>query len=114
MPDTMQTNDIVQQQAQTPVQAGESQAVEQVREKILHSLTIYPFLSGSMINVGIGTSTMGALWKPVLKELIDKGIVTETNLTMQTPQGRSQSYNIFHLTANPYNYNQPELPTIPA
>ena len=74
-----------------------------MRDKIMHTLTVFPFLSASMLNMGIGTSTPTILWKPVLERLIDEGVVTETSYTSKNHySGRLQSYTIYHLASNPY------------
>lgn len=89
------------------IEAGYYNAVEQVRERILHALEIFPFISSSMLHQAIGTATLGSLWKPVLNELIQDGKVMETTFTAKSFGGRQQSYTILHLAKN--NYGIPEV-----
>jgi hypothetical protein len=86
------------------VEAGFVNAVEQVRERILHALEIFPFISSSMLHQAIGTATLGSLWKPVLNELIEEGLVVETTFSGKSSGGRTQSYSILHLPRNKYSY----------
>jgi hypothetical protein len=72
-------------------------AVQLVREKIIHVLTVFPRLSHSMLQVGIGTSMPPAIWRPILAQMIRAGEVVETPLTARTPHGRDQTYEILHL-----------------
>lgn len=74
------------------------------REKILHALEVFPFLSNSMIHMAIGTSNSTLLWKPVLEALVAEGSVVETTHSAKTPIDRSQSYTIYHLPINSYQH----------
>lgn len=84
------------------VMEGASSTIDQTRDKILHTLTIFPFLSRSMIHVGIGTSTPTTLWKPILDQLVAEGKVRVTKFQRNSPLDRSQSYTIYHLPENEY------------
>lgn len=77
---------------------------EQTKARILHTLEIYPFISSSMVHISIGSSTPTLLWRPLLQELIEDGLVLETVRVAKTPADRSQSYTIYHLPANPYTF----------
>lgn len=69
-------------------------SVNWIRARILHVFSIYPKLSGSMLQVGIGTSIAPALWRPVLKTMIEEGSLKQTNVQAETPSGRIQSYTV--------------------
>lgn len=72
---------------------------ETIRRKILHQLKIYPRLSPSMLNMGIGTAIPPAVWKPVLERLISDGKVLRENVEHLTPvAGRKQLYTVLSLT----------------
>src|SRR5688572_23414578 len=73
--------------------------VDVIREKIIHALTIYPQLSHSMLQVGIGTSLPPALWRPVLDQLKRQGIVVEHTQSVKSPAGRDQTYEILSLAS---------------
>jgi hypothetical protein len=85
--------------------------IERTRAKILLALEIYPFLSASMLNMGIGTSTSGDLWKPILQGLIDEGVVLRTDKNFKNSSGRTQSYTIYHLPRNRYIYGPQDDPS---
>jgi hypothetical protein len=70
---------------------------ELIRKKITHLLSIYPKVSPSMLQVGIGPSIAPAMWKPILAQLKDLGLVIETQLQAQTHTGRHQTYTIYEL-----------------
>ena len=64
-----------------------------IREKIAHVLTIFPIISRTMLNVGIGTAIPPALWKPVLQGMIDEGIVLVDTIQCETPNGYHRAFN---------------------
>jgi len=80
-----------------------AQVIEQTRERILHALEIFPFISGSMLNQAIGTSTPTKLWKPILEQLVTEGKVSETLIHAKTPTGRAQTYTVLHLSRRTYD-----------
>lgn len=73
-----------------------------VREKILHVLSIYPRISPSMLQVGIGPSMPANLWKPILKQLEDEGLIVKVSKTTVTPSGRNQVVQILSLVPKPF------------
>ena len=78
-----------------------------IRAKIIHVLSIYPKISISMLQVGMGTSLMPALWKPVLNQMIADKTVIQDRKTFLTPTERQQGYTILSL-GNPDDVNQPQ------
>lgn len=72
---------------------------QDIEDKLIHLLKIYPYLSPSMLQVGLGTSMPSKLWKPVLEELIGRHVIGEENLMMLSTKGRHQTYTRLHLTA---------------
>ena len=68
-----------------------------MQERILHCLSIYPILSPSMLQVGIGTNCSPQQWKPILRDLIEKGIVIETTKEKKTLTGRFFGYTKLYL-----------------
>lgn len=70
---------------------------EMVKAKILHTLHIYPKLSMTMLQVGIGTGISPDIWHPVLEQLIVGGTVDKRQITAKTPKGRDQVYTIVEL-----------------
>lgn len=71
---------------------------EQLREKIIFGLSVYPFISPSQLHVFLGTSTSSGVWKPILEDLITEGKVTRTEKAYTSSQGRSSVYTILHLS----------------
>jgi len=73
-------------------------AEEMIRARILHTLTIFPKLSMSMLQIGIGTGFPPALWHPVLEDLIRDGKVSRTTVQATNPvTQRGQTYTIMAL-----------------
>lgn len=92
------------------VEAGQEAETESIadglmRSKILHILSIYPFLSQSMLQVGIGTSMSPAIWKPVLESMLQSGEVVRLQVQATSPSERAQNYTVLHLPKNEYTYN---------
>lgn len=66
-----------------------------IQDKIMHTLSIYPKLSMSMLQVGIGTALTPKLWHPVFERLLKEGKITKQEITAHTPTtGREQVYTI--------------------
>ena len=68
------------------------QTAEEIEARILHLLNIYPVISPTMLQGGLGPYTKPALWRPVLVHLIDKGQVVESQESLQTPSDRYNTY----------------------
>jgi hypothetical protein len=89
----------------TPVKAIEPQTAEELgnnifenmKAKILHVLSIYPRISPTMLQVGIGTGISPDVWHPVLEHLIVDGFVEKIQVRAGTPKGRDQVYTIIAL-----------------
>lgn len=69
-----------------------------IKDKILHALRIWPMISPSMLQVGIGTAIMPKLWHPILEQLISEGKVERYEVRAHTPAGRDQTYVILRRT----------------
>lgn len=65
-----------------------------IETRILHILGIYPKLSNSMLQVGMGTSLPPKIWKPVLVRMINEGTLISSSVSSLTPDGRAQSYTV--------------------
>lgn len=72
-----------------------------IRDKIVHTLTIWPQLSPSMLQVGIGTAITPKLWHPILKDLEEAGIIVRTEVRAKSHIGRDQVYTILRLNSTP-------------
>ena len=69
------------------------------RDKIVHVLTLYPVISPTMLQMGLGPSTKPKLWRPDLQMLIDEGIVLQETVSKQTPSGQYRQYQRLSLNA---------------
>lgn len=87
---------------------------EHFRQRILHTLGIFPFISQSMIHIGIGTANMTSLWKPVLQTLVDRGEILITEVTASAPSERRQVYSVYHLPTMEYPGNKGTQKVMPA
>lgn len=78
--------------------SSEDAMVTMVRQKILHTLSIYPKLSHSMLQIGLGTSFPSSLWRPVLDQLISEGQVISVQHKETNPvTNREQIYTLLGL-----------------
>ena len=70
-----------------------------IRDKILKVLEIYPRISPSMLQIGIGSSLPTHVWHPILNDLLEDGVVKCDELVSLSSSGRNQIYKILHLAA---------------
>lgn len=77
-----------------------------IRARILHTLMIYPKISNSMLQVGIGTAIGPKMWHPVMAELKSDGIVQEVEQVAKGPTGRDQTYKILSLVVSRPDYEE--------
>jgi hypothetical protein len=76
------------------VSLGE-RAEEMIRARIAHTLSIYPKLSHSMLQIGIGTGFPPSLWNPVLDAMIREGTIIREQVQATNPvTKRDQTYTI--------------------
>ncbi len=68
-----------------------------IRDKILHILSLYPIISPTMLQGGLGPYMKPIQWRPVLEALIAEGLVTESQRSRQTHQERYNTYTFLHL-----------------
>ncbi len=83
-----------------------TQETEEIEIKILHLLKIYPVISPTMLQSGLGPSTKPAQWRPCLKRLIDSGEVIEEQESMQTPSERYNTYSKLSLPGTKVSVRQ--------
>lgn len=65
---------------------------QRIKEKIVHILLIYPVISPSMLQAGLGPQIAAGLWRPVLKDLIKHEVVKQESVTLESPSGRTITY----------------------
>lgn len=84
----------------TTAESGHSQEKllgEQMEEKILHILSIYPKISPSMMQISIGSNMPAHIWKAAWRKLLGEGKVRQDFIVATTPTGRSQSHTIYSI-----------------
>jgi hypothetical protein len=85
---------------QTPEEAQKdafSEHTLEIRQRLIQLLEIYPKLSPSMIQTGLGPGRDPRLWRSILQELIKEGKITATQHAVTTPKGRSQVITLLAL-----------------
>lgn len=68
--------------------------IKDVENRILHILQIYPKISPSMMQIGIGSQIPAAIWKPILEDLISNGLIKRDIIMGKSASGRIQTYTI--------------------
>ena len=71
-----------------------------IEMKILHILSIYPVISPTMLQAGLGPSTKPLFWRPILTTLIEDGKVREEHESKMTPSDRSNTYTKLSLVTH--------------
>jgi len=71
--------------------------VEEIQAKILHLLRIYPIISPTMLQGGLGPPLRSIEWRPVLNGLIEEGLIIEDQESLKTPAGRYNAYTKLYL-----------------
>lgn len=62
--------------------------------KILHILDIFPKISPSMLQIGLGSGLPTSLWKPVLDQLLEQKRIFKYQVESVSPGGRCQSLTV--------------------
>jgi len=70
---------------------------DDIQQRIVYFLGIYPRMSPSMLQVALGTSLPPVLWKPILDAMIRNGEVRKAQISATTPKGRFQTYKVLTL-----------------
>lgn len=81
-----------------------------LRAKILHTLSVYPYLNASMLQVGIGTAISPKLWHPVKDALLREGLIVQEEIRTKSSVGRDQVYTIYRLSNTPTHTEPFQLP----
>lgn len=72
---------------------------DRIRSNIIHYLTVYPRLSPTMLQVGLGTNIPPMTWRPILQDLVKEGKVKIEEVMHPTPSGRTRAYEVLTLAA---------------
>lgn len=68
-----------------------------IRDRILLVLTVYPIISPTMLQAGLGPQIRPKNWRPVLNDMIEEGVVLEEIYNTKTVHGRYHSYTRLRL-----------------
>jgi|ERR1700761_2356667 len=81
-----------------PVEMSEGE--RSIRAKIMHVLGIWPMLTSSMLQNGMGVQTPARDWRPVLSKMRNEGLVLEDEIQVTTHLGQVRSYTRIFLATN--------------
>ena len=70
---------------------------EDLGQKIVHILTIYPRISPSMLSIHLNGHPVRRDWRMVLDRLIQDDTILRSHLVHLTTTGRNQSHAVLHL-----------------
>lgn len=76
----------------------DSDSPSTLEERIVFILTVFPRLTPSMLQVGLGPHTPPRLWRPVVEDLIQKKVVKRDERGVTTPIGQYRTYTFLTLT----------------
>ncbi len=71
---------------------------DKIAFKILYVLDIYPIISPTMLQAGLGPQIPAHHWRPILEDLIIQGEIIRKSVTRKSPSGRNITYT--QLTKN--------------
>lgn len=75
--------------------------VNEIEEKILFMLGIYPIMTHTMLQIALGTDNRSSTWRPILNKLVDEGKVIIDEIPRKTPKGQHRSYTRIYLPLLP-------------
>lgn len=87
--------------ASTNTNSPDHIAEAHIRERILHTLTIYPRISHSMLHVGLGNAIPSKVWRPVLEQLEAEDAVIIDLVPTEYPSGRVVICGVIRLPKEP-------------
>lgn len=86
--------------------------MNQIRFLIIRSLLLFPRLSPTLLQGALGPQHPPLLWRPLLDELIEQGLVDKEMGILNTPAGRQRTtttYSLSPLAFEMLNLPQPRL-----
>ena len=63
-----------------------------IHQKIRHILQIYPVISPSMLQAGLGPQITANIWRPILEKMIKDKLIQQNSITLKSPAGRTITY----------------------
>lgn len=87
------------------VDEGDNSTEEAIRKKIVFILELYPVILPSMLQIGLGTQTPPAMWRPILNQMVAEGTIMREEKHATAPTGHSKFYT--KLSLSPPTVMQP-------
>lgn len=86
----------------TPEEEARESIEQDIRNKIIFLLEVFPYLARSMIQVGLSPALPPKLWDPILGSMVDEGAVCKVDVVTTNPGNRTLTKTIYHLPQFPY------------
>lgn len=83
----------------TPEEVLDTQDID-MEARIRLLLELYPVISPTMLQAGLGPQIPPAKWRPVLEQLLNSGEVRQESVYRQSVAGRHRNYIRLGLTVN--------------
>jgi hypothetical protein len=74
---------------------------DELENRILHVLTLYPRLMPTMLHTGIGPHVSPLKWRPMLEKLIVEGKVIRESVQTISPLGQNRAVTMLRLPGTP-------------
>ncbi len=84
--------------------------VNATKDKILHLLETFPYISRSMIQTGLSPALPPKLWGPILDKAVEQGEIKLVEVATTNPSGRALTKGVYHL---PHYAYPPEKQLLP-
>lgn len=68
------------------------EAKQRIGDKILYVLSLYPGISPVMLQMGLSPNVKARLWKPIMYEMIEQGLVRQETILAWSPSGQRRGY----------------------
>jgi len=76
----------------------EAESDSALGEKIVFTLTLFPRLTPTMLQVGIGPHVPPRRWRPILERLVTEGKISREERGVTTPIGQYRTVTILSLS----------------
>jgi len=73
---------------------------ELVAARIKHILQIYPRISPTMLQGGLGPQTKPEVWRPILEDMMQNNLVKQEVINSKSPLGRYNDYQVISLVTS--------------
>ena len=71
-----------------------------IRNKLIHTLQIYPVVSPSMLQTALGPHIPANRWRPVMEELVAEGTIVRDEISGRDPANRHFTRRRIYLLEN--------------